>query len=159
MNCEDTPKLDLFAAARDGAVREFGLDEAFFQALEQEEILGGHLHVAVTVKEGAGEVFHVKYVVQGEVCVPCDRCLDELTLAVDLTEVRHVSYAEEPPTDGETGYLEAGQKLYDVAWDIYEMVETSLPLQRVHAEGECNADMLQRFTVEADDGDAETEEN
>lgn len=167
MNCEDRTsecsqeglKIDLFAAARDEAVRKIELNESFFQSLEQEEILGGRLSVAISVKEGAGEVFHVKYVVRGEVCVPCDRCLEELRLPVDLTETQRVSYAEELPTDGETGYIEAGQRLYDTAWDIYEMVETSLPLQRVHSDGECNADMIGRFTQEADNDEETIEEN
>ena len=37
-----------------------------------------------------------------------------------------------------------------MAWDIYELIDVHLPLQRVHPEGECNADMLSRFSIEED---------
>ena len=45
--------------------------------------------------------------------------------------------------DAKTGKL-------DLDWTIYEIIETSLPLQRVHPEGECNEDMTGRFITETE---------
>ena len=35
-----------------------------------------------------------------------------------------------------------GTNCYNVAWDLYELIETSLPILRAHDEGDCNPDMM-----------------
>ena len=37
-----------------------------------------------------------------------------------------------------------------MSWQLYEIIETALPMQRVHAEGECNKDMVS-YIMTADD--------
>ena len=53
------------------------------------------------------------------------------------------------PADGEVS----------LAQYIYESIVLALPYSRVHADGECDPDMLARFTVvESADDEEETEE-
>ena len=65
--------------------------------------------------------------IEGSVTVPCDRCLEALKLPV------------------ETGFSEVytpeGDEL-DLSQDVYDYVCTSLPLQRVHEEGQCNQETV-----------------
>ena len=49
-------------------------------------------------------------------------------------------------------YLEANNPCYDLSWQLYEIIETALPMQRVHAEGECNKDMVS-YIMTTDDED------
>ena len=60
--------------------------------------------------------------VEGSVTVLCDRCLGELRLPVS------VSFSVEG--------------VYDLAQDIYDEVCVSLPMIKVHPEGECDGDTV-----------------
>lgn len=96
-------------------------DGEFFKTFETSEILDADLQISVDVdNEETG--IDVKCRIDGTVVVICDRCLENLTLPV------HTSF------DGE-GNLDLNQ-------DIYDYVCISLPMQRVHPEGECNEDTL-----------------
>lgn len=96
-------------------------DGEFFKTFETSEILDADLQISVdVVNEETG--IDVKCRIDGTVVVICDRCLENLTLPV------HTSF------DGE-GNLDLNQ-------DIYDYVCISLPMQRVHPEGECNEDTL-----------------
>jgi len=153
MASHDSLQIDLFAAARDGKKLTRQLSDAYFQELDQEEINGGQLHVAIAIKEGAGELFHVRYKVEGEVRVACDRCLEDLTIKVGLEDGFSISYADNAPMNDDVRYLEPQQSIYDFAWDIYEAVALSLPTQRVHAAGECAPEMLAHIQSETSERD------
>ena len=61
--------------------------------------------------------------ISGSVTVACDRCLEDLVIPVE--------------TSFEETYTPEGDEL-DLGQDVYDFVCISLPLQRVHPEGECN---------------------
>ena len=54
---------------------------------------------------------------------------------------------EEGEYDGEIMWLNPADDVVDFTQYIYESIVLSLPYQRVHPEGECNPDMLARFTI------------
>lgn len=136
MTSDDALHIDLSAAAMSGNMLNVSLSDGFFEALEQDELTGGNVRVEAGVKaDSGGEVMHVALHVTGEVRTLCDRCLDEVTYDVDVTDTVDVA-ADDLPQPPER---------YDLAWDVYEAVVLSLPLQRVHADGDCNADMLARL--------------
>ena len=64
---------------------------------------------------------------------------------------------KEDNTDVDLIVIPFSQTHYNTAWDIYESIALNLPLQRVHPEGECNADMMSRFSAEEDSEDNSTE--
>ena len=51
---------------------------------------------------------------------------------------------------GSFGELLPGEEQVDLAQYIYESIVLSLPYQRVHPEGECNPEMLERFRIVSD---------
>ena len=57
--------------------------------------------------------------------------------------------------DADLTVIPYSQLNYDMAWDIYELILLNLPLRRIHSEGECNADMLSRFSIEEDSDSGE----
>ena len=93
-------------------------DREFFASFENVEILDADLEVVADVVYEDRTV-EVQCRIDGTVAVNCDRCLEELTLPV------HTSF--------ETDSL-------DLRQDIYDYVCISLPMQRVHPEGECNGE-------------------
>ncbi len=132
------------------------LSDRFFANLEQEEISSGDVVVGISVRASAGNIYKVQIKAKGTVVVACDRCLDPLRLEVDVQDVLHVKDADpEDSDDAEMLYLEAGSNTYDFSWGVYEIIETSLPLQRIHPEGECNAEMEGYILKDSDNEDEE----
>ena len=99
---------------------DFKVDNALFEAYGSTDIKDGDLSVGVTLERGES-MLSLQTVIRGTVTVACDRCLEDCRL----------------PVEGEVS----------LAQYIYESIVLSLPYQRVHPEGECDADMLHRFRI------------
>ena len=103
----------------------FRADLQFFQSFGNQDILNAGVDVDITVrKEGRGKVeadLHLK----GTVTVPCDRCLEPVECPVEATP-REVFTTANMAED------------WDLSQVVYDYVCLSLPMQRVHPEGECN---------------------
>ena len=142
MSSENLLNINLAQAASAGERIEIELSDRFFADLEQEEISGGEVHADILVKASAGSVFQIQIQVHGRVTVACDRCLDPLVLPVEAEETVKVKDADpDEGDDVEMYYLEANYPYFELSWPLYEIIETALPLQRVHPENECNPDM------------------
>ena len=101
------------------------LDGAFFEEMGSVEVLDAELDVLAKVSDDASIEATVN--VKGNVTVECDRCLERLNLPVELSF--------------ELEDIEA-DAFVDMRQDVYDYVCTSLPMQRVHPEGECNPDAV-----------------
>ena len=120
----------------------------FFQKFDNAEILDADVAiVAKAVK--SGHYIGVDLDVQGSVTVPCDRCLEDLTLPVEAHPSFSVKFgegagSEEEMREGsrEILLLDASDTDLDLSQVIYDYVCLSLPMQRVHPEGECNPDTV-----------------
>lgn len=151
MRSDCTRNVHLAAAANEGKPLEITLDDAFFSALEQDEITGGRVSVSLLVSHVAEYIYKVSVRAEGEVGVQCDRCLDTLTLPVsveDEVRIKHGAAAEDDAPD--MLYMDVKGQEFDFGWTLYEIIETSLPLNRVHPDGECNEQMLGYIVGEAD---------
>lgn len=158
MSSKDAYIVPLRSVQREAVTRTFHLDNEYFAALEQDEILGGDVTVEMHVRYGAGETYLFSYKGEGSVVVACDRCLEPTTVSVVFDEQLRVGYDDDDNnTDVDLIVIPFSQTHYDTAWDIYESIALNLPLQRVHPEGECNADMMSRFSAEEDSEDNSTE--
>ena len=93
----------------------------FFESFGNADILDADLEVTAHVV-CHGLTAEVACEIAGSVTVACDRCLEDLVIPVDT------SFGESYTPDGEL----------DLSQDVYDYVCISLPLQRVHPEGECN---------------------
>lgn len=142
MTSMETLHIDLKSAAREGKELTFSLSDSFFEELEQEEIAGGSLTVALKVSEGAGGFFRIGVRLDGNVRVACDRCLAEVTLPVHAADGFEVGDSEDRDF---LRILPAGSNVYDIGWDIYELAVLALPARRVHDEGTCDAEMAERL--------------
>lgn len=121
---------------------EIELTDGFFADLEQEEISGGDIHACILVKPMADCIYQIQAQLQGRVITLCDRCLEPLTLTVEAEmemKVKDAPFHESD--DPEMQYLKADNPCYDLSWDLYEAIETAMPIQRVHPEDECNPEM------------------
>ena len=80
--------------------------------------------------------------------VACDRCLEDCRLPVAFDGTLLVRFSDEVADyDGEVMWISPAEGEVSLAQYIYESIVLSLPYQRVHPEGECDADMLHRFRI------------
>ena len=130
--------------AQGGARYDWRADGAFFGSFDHSEILGASLAVSVEVHPH-GRAVDVDGTIRGSVTVQCDRCLEDLTLPLQ-TEFRLCVRTEEDGAgaDGrEVVLLPQGERELDLSQVVYDYVNISLPMQRVHPQGECNPKALQ----------------
>ena len=117
---------------------EFLLDDDFFRAMESIDILGGAVKVSLAVRR-ANEANYFAIHCQGTIQIVCDRCLESMDYAVEADYDLAVKYGDEYD-DSNDGVLivPEGDNVLDVAPIVYDTVALSIPLQHVHAEGECD---------------------
>ena len=152
MQSDNLLNINLAHAAEAAKRIHVELTNDFFADLEQEEISGGAVHADILVLASAGDIYTIKINVQGSVIVKCDRCLDPLTIDVEADDIIKVKDGEPHESDAvDLHYLEGNSLCYDLSWDLYEIIETALPMQRVHQHGECNQEMLSFILGEDDE--------
>lgn len=152
-------QIDLAAMAKSGSTAGFSLDDAFFGALDQEELTGGQIVVEAGVRQKYGEVYEVRCHIEGEVRTPCDRCLEDVTYPVSIDETLKVYPEGEAPADDDMARECAGRTpVLDLAWDIYEAIVLSLPMQRVHQDGDCGDSVPDICLRESDDDMNDTDD-
>ena len=105
---------------------DFQLDNTYFSAIDNSEVLSGLVDVRVRLflRE---EDFEVDLDVMGQVQVTCDRCLEPMNVDVDIYE--------------ENMELEEDSNPLDLAWLAYELIIVNLPLVHSHQDGGCNPEM------------------
>ena len=119
----------------------------FFDSFENSEILDAQLDIDVRV-EKSGRYIGIDCYVSGRVTVECDRCLEALEIPVDLDVLLSVKFGESESSDEnqdgerEVIFLPVDNTEFDVKQVVYDYVCLSLPLQRVHEDGECNPEAL-----------------
>ena len=118
----------------------FTADSEFFQTFDNTEILSADVEVGVRVVKD-GTKAEAELHLSGIVTVPCDRCLEPLQVPVE----------EDPSEVFETELLKED---WDLSQAVYDYICLSLPMQRVHPEGECNPDTV-RFLGQGEREDEE----
>ena len=125
-------------------------DKEFFESFENTEVLDAHLDTDVKV-EKSGRYIGVDCDVRGVLKVECDRCLDELDMPVDVEIRLSVKYgseeSSEEPQQGarEVIFIPETDAEMDMSQIIYDYVCLSLPMQRIHDEGECDPEVMKRY--------------
>ena len=125
----------------------FAVDRTLFEEFESTEIKDGACEVVVDLARGES-LLTLEVSITGDVVVACDRCLEDCRIPIDFEGELLVKFSdEEHEYDGEVIWLLPGEDRVDLKQYIYESIVLSLPYQRVHPEGECNPDMLERFRI------------
>jgi len=144
MNC----KIDIKGLAAGRHQYGFHIDGAFFEAYENDTISDADLDVnAVLVKDAGFMTLEME--INGGVTVPCDRCLADLVIPVEVDQKFAVRFADMVPEDGECADDEImvtgdGAEL-DLSQIIYDYVCTALPIRKVHEDGKCDPEMMEKM--------------
>lgn len=137
-------------------VYNWSVADEFFEEFGNEEISSARLTVDVTARR-TGASAEVDARITGEVTVPCDRCLEDVVMDINTGASLKIRFGqpsqEDEEEDGrEVIWIPAGECELDLAQVIYDYVCLALPIQRCHAEGECNPEVLKYLST----GEAQT---
>ena len=123
---------------------EFDLDNVFFADIDGEEFQKGAVKAKVVVSKNR-DVFDFSFALAGMVVVPCDRCLDDLTMEVDTENTLRVKLGDSYADEGDIVIVPENEGDLNIAWYLYEFIALALPMKRVHAPGKCNHEMTGRL--------------
>ena len=118
----------------------YELDNLYFKLINDEEsdVKRGKLTVDVKVTRSA-TAFEIIFKITGAVQVPCDRCLDDVSMEVDTNNKLIVKFgAEYSEESDEIVIIPEEEGEINIAWFIYEFITLSLPMKHVHPSGQCN---------------------
>ncbi len=123
----------------------YHIDTAFFNADEQSEVRAADVNVVLDVTRKTGDILDLRFSCDGHITVGCDRCLDDLTLPVDVLYRVTVKMAGEEFDDSNESVLTVPESWteLDVAPLIHDTVLLSIPLVHCHPEGQCDRQMSQ----------------
>lgn len=146
------PKLDTviqFSGLSSGRYEySYVLNSSFFALFENDELREGNVDFEV-VLEKKDRLLMFNFSFKGEVKSICDRCLGDMVVEVEGTETLCVKFSDTEVSDDEdVVFLPEDAYQIDLAQWLYEYVAVSLPIQKVHAEGLCDPEMLKYISEE-----------
>ncbi|NDV79134.1 DUF177 domain-containing protein [Dysgonomonas sp. 511] len=148
---------------------KYNLDDKYFALIDDgtADVKKGNLEAMVSLKK-TSVTFELNFDIKGDVRVPCDRCLDDISMPVEVKNKLIVKFGKEyseesdeiviiPEDDGEI----------NIAWFLYEFIVLSLPAKKVHPPGTCNKAMSSKLNKhrakssddEEDDNEEELEDD
>ncbi len=141
---------------------EYRLDKQFFEMMESADIHDANLTVNLDVTH-KGDLYNMDFRIDGTMTLECDRCLDDMECPVETEYSIAVKYGDEYNDESdELLVIPENENYFDVASLMYDTVALTIPIQHVHAEGECNSqmsDMLRRHGAYlSDEDEAESDE-
>lgn len=134
-------RLNLKALGIEPLHERLVLHDDFFRNFEQTEILGGEVEVDYTLLK-KNDAFNLKMSLTGFVQVSCDRCLDCVDIPIKIQDDVNILMGKEANEDSEPVIVSETEGMYNLGWRILETILLSLPLERVHNDGECNKEMM-----------------
>ena len=94
---------------------------------------------------------------EGKDLVPSDRCADEFYIPIQSEQVFYIKFgAEGVEESDDVVVVPAEEHAYDIRSLIYEYIILSIPIHRVHPEGECNPQVLAMLSHDEEPTDEET---
>ena len=124
---------------------ECHVDESFFNIDEQTEGRRADVDVTLEVTRKSENTYHLEISCNGTVTMPCDRCLDDLDLPVDVDYRLDVEQmgTELDDTRDELLIVPSDWRELDAAPLVRDTVLLSLPMTHCHPnEDDCNPAML-----------------
>jgi len=139
--------IDFKHMFEDEVDRHFVLENEYWEKADCAEITSGSVDVSAHVKK-MDEYFILDVKVNGDVMIPCDRCLDEFPAPIQADVHLLVQLGpEDAEINEETIAVNEVRGTLDLSSLVSEMVAVSLPLAHIHPEGECNQEMLERLAA------------
>lgn len=129
---------------------DFDVDDMFFEALEYSDIKKGKLKAEVILNKKP-TFLELDFHIDGFVELMCDRCLEDYNQPIDFEGKLYVKFTDKDiEFDEDVICLSPSENELDISHYIYESINLSIPLKRVHPDDEngdvtCNPEMLEKL--------------
>jgi len=144
----------------DTRVYEYQLDDVYFKKIDSPEVQKGNVKATVKAQK-KNQAFELEFNLEGNVIVPCDRCLDNMEQPISYKEKLKVKFGSRFSEEDDVVIVPESEGAINVAWFLYEFIVLNIPLKHVHAPGECNKTMATKLkrhiTKSKDDEDTDLE--
>ena len=149
-------RIDLKGLEADETVREYSLNDNYFQMIDAPDVHSGSLHVSATIRRLSG-FFELLLHTEGFVRIPCDLCLDDMEQPIDVDNRLTVKLGSQDSEDDEVVMVDENEGMLDLSWLIYEFIVLAIPIRHVHAPGKCNTAMLKALEEHSSDRSSDEE--
>lgn len=124
---------------------DYLLDNDFFERVEGPEVRKGKVQVALNVVRVLS-TFEMDFQLKGVITVACDRCLEDLDIAVETTNRLFVTFGEMYIETSDDHIIIAKEEGYiNIAWYLYEFIALTIPIKHIHEQGDCNEIMISKL--------------
>ena len=135
---------------------KFDIKDDFFADMDYSEVKQADVTVDLEVLREE-LMMTLNFHLEGKVLVPCDRCADEFYIPIQSEQVFYIKFgAEGVEESDDVVVVPAEEHAYDIRSLIYEYIILSIPIHRVHPEGECNPQVLAMLSHDEEPTDEET---
>lgn len=131
----------------------YKIGKSFFNFFDNKEVIDADCTVEIAVTKGLG-ASKLEISIEGTVTVPCDRCMEDAEFPIDYETTLYVKFSDTVDenywdTDGEEEVLWVNPRFaeIDLKQYLYDSIMLTLPLQRIHEEGDCNEIVKKYITV------------
>ena len=144
MEKDKTFEIDL-VQLKEGKIYEhdYHIGRSFFEDTENHDVSDSDVDVHLQI-EKRHDAYVLEFDFAGTLYVPCDRCLEAVSVPVDEIYDLMVRHGEEyDDSHDDLLIIPENQTRLDVAPMIYDTLLLAIPLRCVHPDGECNSEMQQ----------------
>lgn len=143
MDSLDNLNVDLLKFGNNDRSFHFDLDDSFFDLLDESEIKRGNLESNLILSRKTDDAFNLKISILGFIFIPCDRCLEDMKLEININQVINIRLADIQEEESDEEIIVSEKKgILNLSWLIYEYICLQIPLSHVHPKGECDEEML-----------------
>ena len=140
---------------------EFNVTDEFFEGIEYSIVHKGNINVKLTLEKKETMMIG-NFVLEGTVGTDCDLCNDPVEVDIEGEYQLIYKFDDQPSNDETLIVVYPDEFEIDVKENILELISVSLPSRSIHAEGECNEEMIEildEYRVNADsDSDDDLDE-
>lgn len=137
-------------------VVDYELNDAYFKKIDSPEVQRGDVNAKISVQKKQS-IYELQFLLDGEITIPCDRCLDDMQQPIHYKDKLQVKFGDKFSEENEIVIVPESDGGINVAWFLYEFIVLNIPLKHVHAPGECNKNMVSKLkrhiTHQKDDED------
>ena len=136
----------------------YEIGDDFFRKMDYSEIQQGTVNVNVEI-DRKETILVLTFNIEGKVRVLCDRCADEFDMPIESQQVFYIKLGTENAEESDdVVVLTAETHDFDLSSLIYEYIILSLPMQRIHPEGQCNPEVLAMLAEQGEDDETVEDE-
>ncbi len=137
---------------------DYELNDVYFKKIDSPEVQKGNVNAKISVQKKQS-VYELQFLLDGEITIPCDRCLDDMQQLIHYKDKLQVKFGDKFAEENEIVIVPESEGGINIAWFLYEFIVLNIPLKHVHAPGECNKNMVSKLkrhiTHQKDDDDDE----